>query len=107
VEVVDVLAGTAYPDRNSITVDDQGNPYLGYHDPGQGLLKVAWREGQRWVTDIVDGNGAGFTSSLQIHDGVLWISYGDPGRAGLKVARLTLKLPAVSSLPKTSQEQTK
>lgn len=106
VEVVDRLSGTASNDRNGITVDEQRRAYLGYHDPGHGLLKVAWREGERWVTDVVDGNGAGFTSSLQFHRGVLWISYGARDAAGLKVARLAVR-PEVSSLPKAGREPTK
>jgi hypothetical protein len=90
IEVVDQLSKVGYPDRNAIFVDDTGKPYIGYFDSGQGVLKLAHKEGQRWVAEIVDGNGAGFTPSLQIDRGVVWIGYADEAGAGFKVARRAL-----------------
>ena len=87
VQTVERLSGVGYLDRNAIVIDDNGNPYIGYLDPGQGVLKVAHLEEGRWKIEVVDGGGAGLTSSLQIHDGVLWISYADEPGACLKVAR--------------------
>lgn len=90
IEVVDRLAKIAYPDRNSIIVNDDGVPYIGYFDAGTGSLKVAHREGQKWVAEVVDTNGSGFASSLQIDRGTIWISYADEANGGIRVARATL-----------------
>jgi hypothetical protein len=87
IDTVDSVIGIGYPDRNSIAVDNDGTPYVGYYDSGRGLLKLAHREGAKWVAEIVDGNGAGFTSSLQIANGNIWISYSDEFGNSLKVAR--------------------
>lgn len=90
IETVDVVIGLAYPDRNSIALDKDGTPYVGYYDSGRGVLKLAHREGTKWVTEIVDSNGAGFTNSLQIANGNIWISYSDDFASSLKVARREL-----------------
>jgi hypothetical protein len=97
VQAVDRLSAVAYPDRNSIVVDDQGDPYIGYYDAGQGLLKLAHRERTRWAVEIVDRGSSGSTSSLQLHDGVLWISYTDEAGMGLKVARREIAARNTSS----------
>ena len=86
IELVDQLVKMGYPDRNSIALDEEGRPYIGYYDAGRGALKLAHREGGKWVTEIVDNNSAGYTSSLQIHDGVIWVSYTDEANHGVKVA---------------------
>jgi hypothetical protein len=101
-QVVDRLAGVGYPDRNSIVVDDQGRPYIAYYDAGAGMLKLAHREGQNWIAEVVDRNGCGFTSSLQVDHGVIWISYADEANNGLKVARRQISNPdpPTSSKPK-------
>jgi hypothetical protein len=90
VEVVEQLAGGAYPDRNAIALDDAGRPYLAYFDAGQGLLRIAHKKGDAWAASVVDENGCGFTSSLAISQDTLWISYADEANRGLKVARLPL-----------------
>jgi hypothetical protein len=36
----------------------------------------------------VDGDGSGYTSSLQVSQGAVWISYADERVGGLKVAHL-------------------
>jgi hypothetical protein len=87
IQVVDDVAQIGYPDRNSIAVDEQGQPYIGYYDARRGILKVAHRQGQKWSTEVVDSNFTGYTSSLQIHAGTLWISYADEANGGLKVAQ--------------------
>jgi len=90
IEVADSVGGIAYPDRNSITLDEEGRPYITYYDGGHSALKLSFRDGNRWLAGIVDGNNAGFTSSVQIYRGEIWISYAD-GMGGLKVARTELR----------------
>lgn len=89
-EVVDLLEGDAYPDRNGIALDEDGTPYLSYYDAGRGLLKVAHREGQKWLAEVVDQNFAGFTSSVQIDRGMIWVTYADEPGGALKLARRQL-----------------
>lgn len=94
IEVVDRIMGLPGPsllDRNSIVVDDEGRPYIGYYDARLGILKVAHKEGQNWVVETVDGNQCGFNSSLQIDRGVIWISYADDANGALKVAHRKLE----------------
>jgi hypothetical protein len=91
IQVIAKIYGVAYPDRNSIVLDDEGRPYIGFYDSGKGTLQVAHMEGQKWVLEQVDGNGSGYTSSLQIDKGMIWISYADVANGGLKVARRTLE----------------
>jgi hypothetical protein len=86
IQVVDTLVGAAYPDRNGIALDEEGHPYLTYFDAGSGVLKLAYQIGGRWATEMVDQNSNGFTSSVQIHDGNIWISYGDGSGATLHFA---------------------
>jgi hypothetical protein len=90
IQVIDKIAGVAYPDRNSIAIAEDGRPYVGYFDGGSGILQIAHPEGQRWAKETVDSNGSGYTSSMQIDRGVLWISYADTLTGGLKVARREL-----------------
>ncbi len=90
IQVIARLAGVAYPDRNSIAIGDDGRPYVGYFDAGKGTLQVAHPEGQKWVTETVDAEGSGYTSSMQIDGDVIWISYAGPENGGLKVARRDL-----------------
>lgn len=88
VQVMEQISRVGYPDRNSIALDDEGRPYLSYYDAGQGTLRMAHQEkGQKWMTETIDSNGSGFTSSLQIDQGTVWISYADEANRGLKVAR--------------------
>jgi hypothetical protein len=87
---IDKLGGIGYPDRNSIALDDNGRPYIGYFDAAKGALKLAHSDGQRWIIEMVDTDGAGFTSSMQIEKGSIWISYADVANGGLKVARRQL-----------------
>jgi hypothetical protein len=91
IQTVDRVTAEGHSDRNSIVIDDNGRPYVGYYDGGRGILKLAFREGQQWFTTLVDGNGAGFASSLQIVGGELWISYGDVGHRDVKFARINLQ----------------
>jgi hypothetical protein len=90
IEVVDWLAKVGYPDRNSIALDEEGRPYLGYYDAGLGSVKLAHKEGSNWIAETVDTGGDGYTSSVQVGDGMVWISYTDEGNAGIKVARAAL-----------------
>ena len=91
IQTIDRLRGVAYPDRNSITLDDQGNPYITYYDAARRALKMAYRDGTRWLGGTIDGANAGFTSSVQISQGTIWISYADEADMGLKVAHTELQ----------------
>lgn len=95
-EVVDSLQKAGYPDRNGIALDDQGNPYISYYDSGLGQLKLAHRRNGVWVIEVVDTGFVGFTSSLQIQNDEVWVTYTDG--SGLRAAHRTLEtLP--SSVP--------
>jgi hypothetical protein len=85
---VEQLSAIGYPDRNAIAIDDQGRPYMSYYDAGRGVLRLAHQDGPKWVTETVDSGGAGFTSSLEVVHGTLWISYADEAHSCLKVARM-------------------
>jgi hypothetical protein len=54
------------------------------------------------MVEIVDGDGSGFTSSMQIDRGVLWISYAGLGSGTLKVAHRELNA-SDAALPPTSE----
>jgi len=96
VQEMDQISAVGYPDRNSIALDYKDRPFVAYYDAGQGTLKMAHQEeDQRWVTEIIDSNGSGFTSSLQIDEGTIWISYADQADGGLKIARRTPKAALV------------
>jgi hypothetical protein len=43
--------------------------------------------------EVVDENGAGFTNSMAISQGTLWITYADENKLSLKVARKMLAPP--------------
>jgi hypothetical protein len=101
-DVVDQLVREGYPDRNGIALDSEGNPYVSYYDYGRGILKVAFRKNGRWYVETLAGNYAGYTSSLQIHDGMLWISFCDDGSGAVKVARRPLETPLVPPPPPPS-----
>ena len=89
-EVVDQLLAVGYPDRNSIALDEEERPYISYYDAGRGILKLAHRVGQTWKAETIDGNDSGYTSSVAIDRGTIWISYTDQGSHGVKVARAAL-----------------
>lgn len=86
IQVVDGISKWAYPDRNGLALDQHGNPYVSYYDAGLGVLKVAHERDGRWVAEVVDQNFAGYTSSLQIYNDTIWVSYADESSGGLKVA---------------------
>jgi hypothetical protein len=90
IQVVDRMERAGYPDRNALALDNQDRPYLAYYDAGLGLLRFAHREGTNWLAETVDGNGSGYTSSLQVDNDTVWISYADTGSGGVKVARAAL-----------------
>jgi hypothetical protein len=90
---VDSITREAYPDRNGIALDDHGNVYISYYDAVKGTLKVATRKNGKWYGELVDSNYAGFTSSLQVHNGVLWAAYSDDTNGALKVAHKQLDAP--------------
>jgi hypothetical protein len=104
-QVVDQLTNVAYPDRNSIGIDDQGQVYISYYDAGRGILKLAHQEGQKWMIEVVDSNASGETSSLQIDHGTMWISYADEADGGLKVAHRELRAGVISGAAKVRQPE--
>jgi hypothetical protein len=96
VEVIARVASAAYPDRNGIAVDDVGKVYISYYDSGVGTLNMAYRSAGRWISEVVDSDLAGFTSSLQLASGGIWITYADEHgalkaawRSGLPALRAT------------------
>jgi hypothetical protein len=93
---VDTVPGPAYPDRNGIALDGQGNPYISYYDEKFGTLKVAFLANGKWFVETVDRDLSGFTSSLAIAGGDLWVSYADNQVKTLKVAHRGLQNEVVS-----------
>jgi hypothetical protein len=61
-QAVDSIGAAAYPDRNGIALDDNGTPYISYYDAKIGVLKLAYRKGNKWFSEIVDSE---FTSDPQ------------------------------------------
>jgi len=55
------------------------------------------------VSETLDEAGSGATSSMQIAQGTLWISYADETRGGLKVAHRALSDPSMSVVSPTSE----
>jgi len=92
---IDSIGSAAYPDRNGIALDEQGTPYISYYDAKIGVLKVAYPQQQKWMTEVVDSGFAGFTSSLQIYDGTIWVTYSGGPAAPLRFARRSLPKPPV------------
>ena len=90
IQAVDTVGKVAFPDHDGLALDEQGVPYISYYDEKNGRLKVAYRKEQRWVSEIVDEGFAGLTSSLQIHDGTIWVTYSAGSGGGLKFARRQL-----------------
>ncbi len=87
IQAVDSMGEVAYPDRNGIAVDEDGHPYISYYDAGLGVLKLAHlNSNQKWVSEVVDENFAGFTSSLQIANHTIWLTYANESGTGLKFA---------------------
>jgi hypothetical protein len=94
IQSVDRISREAYPDRNGIAVDADGNPYVSYYDAGTGVLKVAHQVNGRWVAEIVDDGYAGYTSSMQIANDTIWLTYGDERGERLRFAHRPIKPPA-------------
>ena len=88
----------AYPDRNSIALDEDGKPYISYFDNDTGVLKVVTPVGDgKWLSTVVDQSSAGMTSSMQVHDGWIWITYFSGDTNQLKVARSKIERAAQAS----------
>jgi len=98
-EAVDSVNIVGYPDRNGIAVDAEGNPYLTYFDAGAGLLKLAYRQNGKWMVEIIDRNFAGFTSSVQIDNGTIWIAYADEFGGAFRCAHRPLNGAASEPSP--------
>lgn len=99
IQSVDSIVRQAYPDRNGIAVDAEGNPWVSYYDAGLGVLKVAHRVNGRWVAEIVDQEFAGYTSSMQIANDTVWLTYGDEKGEQLRFAHRPIKPPAAAMRP--------
>jgi hypothetical protein len=89
-QVVDSVGNVAYPDRYGIAVDDEGNVYMSYYDLGEGSLKIASSRNGKWYGETLANGYAGFTSSLQVRDGMLWVAFADDSNGALKVAHRPL-----------------
>ena len=90
IQAVGRVSKVGYPDRNSIALDDDGRPYITYYDAGAGALMISYPDGKKWIAEVIDGDSAGFTSSVQIDNGKIWVSYADEGVGGIKVAHADL-----------------
>jgi hypothetical protein len=90
-EVVGSIVREAYPDRNGIALGPDGTPYLSYYDAQLGVLKLAHREGAKWLSEEVDDNFSGYTSALQITGDEVIVVYYDAGSDSLKCARRPLR----------------
>jgi hypothetical protein len=97
IEILDSIRREAYPDRHGIALDDEGNPYISYYDAGDGVLKIAFRSGGKWYVETVAKDYQGFTSSLAIHNNMLWVAFADDAGGSLKVGRRKLQDPVISS----------
>lgn len=84
----------------SITVDDNGNPYISYYDQLNESLKFAYWNGQMWTTEIVDSSGnVGRSNSIAVDAmGTVHIAYSDVTNWDLKYATATIPEPATLSL---------
>jgi hypothetical protein len=102
-QTVDQLAGVGYPDRNSIAIDEDGHVHIGYYDAGRGLLKIAHQDGAKWTIETVARGASGATSSLQISNETIWVSYADESNAGITVARRPLTKSGDGSNPLKSE----
>jgi hypothetical protein len=91
IEIVDAVKRDSYPDRDGLALDADGNPYVSYFDPGDGSFKVAHRSDGRWYVELLTKDYSGFTSSVQIDNGMLWVAFGDEQGGSLKVARRPLQ----------------
>jgi hypothetical protein len=101
-EKVADIGRPVYADRYAIALTEDGIPYVGYYDGGSGELRVAWRQGSQWRSETVDVGGAGFTSSMSIHDGQIWVSYSDQSIGGVKVAHRALNGTPAGGVPKAA-----
>jgi hypothetical protein len=99
IQVVDRVSRVAYPDRNGITLDEEERPFISYYDFGAGSVKIAYRDGNRWMGETIDSGGCGFTSSIQVHEGAVWVSYADDVNHGLKVAHGEIKIAGSEAQP--------
>lgn len=104
--VVDRLVKEGFPDRYGIDLDEDGNPYLSYFDLGTGAVKVAYVRDGKWYGEVVNSSETGFTSSIQVRNGVIWLAYADDVTGSLKVAHRpieAIKGPPVPAPPRTAQ----
>jgi hypothetical protein len=101
-EKVGNAAKPVYADRYAIALAEDGRPFVGYYDGATGDFAVAWRRRSAWVSEVIDAGGAGFTSSMSIHQGQLWVSYADETRGVLKVAHRSLSAMDLEPTPQPS-----
>lgn len=99
IHVLDRVSAYGALDRNAVALDDDNRAYVSYYDAGAGILKLAYQDGKNWLSEVVDSNGSGYTSSMQIDRGVIWISYADHVNGGIKVARREIA-PALTGTAK-------
>jgi hypothetical protein len=107
IETVSRLRQWAFPDRNGITLDEEGNPYMTFFDAGLGALILAYRLNGRWMTETVDGSANGFTSSIQVRDGEIMITYHDAVSNSLKCYRSAVQTPHNRSAPDAGRHDEK
>jgi hypothetical protein len=95
------ISQVAYPDRNGLAVDDYGRVYISYFDNGTGVLRLTELDGDKRLSEVVDQGFAGLNSSLEIHEGWIWLTYSNEDGSRLKVARRRIEPPLVSSAQET------
>jgi hypothetical protein len=98
-EPVAPLRKEAYPDRNGIALDPDGNPYISYYDAGTGALALCHRKDGKWYGEVLEQDFAGANSSLVIDHGMIYISYADEMNHLFKVASRPLDAPPGPPVP--------
>jgi hypothetical protein len=90
-ENADRLVQEGYPDRYGIAIDRDGNPYISAFDEGADVLKVLHRAAGKWISEEVDSGSCGFTSSIQLSEREVIVTYYDLVNNSLKCARRPLE----------------
>jgi len=105
-EVVDRVSRVGYPDRNGIALDENGTVYMSYYDTGDGVLKVAFKKNGKWYGEVLARDFAGFTSSVQVRDGMLWVAFADDSNGAFKVAHRPIDTPAAAPVQASAPAKT-
>ena len=80
----------------AVALDENGTVYISYYDTGDGVLKVAFNKNGKWYGEVLARDFAGFTSSVQVRDGMLWVAFADDANGAFKVAHRPLDTPTAA-----------